>query len=129
ILGNCVTTLTSASAFPLGRAREAAIRPRIRVKHKKRMKVEQRLTRLQQEHGDALPFRRIEGDWATGVLILCDHAANLIPSDYGTLGLAPEDLARHIAYDIGAAAVAEHLARALRAPALLTRYSRLLIDP
>jgi predicted N-formylglutamate amidohydrolase len=93
------------------------------------MKVEQRLTRPRQEHGDALPFRRIEGDLATGVLILCDHAANLIPSDYGTLGLAPEDLARHIAYDIGAAAVAEHLARALRAPALLTRYSRLLIDP
>ena len=63
------------------------------------------------------------------MLVLCDHAANLIPPAYGTLGLTPEDLARHIAYDIGAAAVAEHLARALQAPALLTRYSRLLIDP
>jgi predicted N-formylglutamate amidohydrolase len=63
------------------------------------------------------------------VLILCDHAANLIPPSYGTLGLTPEDLARHIAYDIGAAPVAEHLARALQAPALFTRYSRLLIDP
>jgi predicted N-formylglutamate amidohydrolase len=63
------------------------------------------------------------------VLVLCDHAANLIPPAYGTLGLTPEDLARHIAYDIGAAPVAEHLAWALRAPALLTRYSRLLIDP
>jgi len=93
------------------------------------MKVEQRLTRLRQEQGEASPFRRIEGDWLSGVLILCDHAANLIPSDYGTLGLTPEDLARHIAYDIGAAPVAEHLARALQAPALLTRYSRLLIDP
>jgi predicted N-formylglutamate amidohydrolase len=93
------------------------------------MKVEQRLTRLRQEHREASPFRRIEGDWESGALILCDHAANLIPSDYGTLGLTPEDLARHIAYDIGAAPVAEHVARALRAPALLTRYSRLLIDP
>jgi predicted N-formylglutamate amidohydrolase len=93
------------------------------------MKVEQRLTRLRQEQREASPFRRVEGDWKSGVLILCDHAANLIPSDYGTLGLTPEDLARHIAYDIGAAPVAEHLARALRAPALLTRYSRLLIDP
>ncbi|HSB59637.1 MAG TPA: N-formylglutamate amidohydrolase [Methyloceanibacter sp.] len=93
------------------------------------MKVEQQLTRLRQEEGEASPFRRIEGDWQGGVLILCDHAASLIPSDYGTLGLTPEDLARHIAYDIGAAPVAEHLARALRAPALLTRYSRLLIDP
>ncbi|HSA67885.1 MAG TPA: N-formylglutamate amidohydrolase [Methyloceanibacter sp.] len=93
------------------------------------MKVEQQLTRLRQEQGEASPFRRIEGDWQSGVLILCDHAASLIPSDYGTLGLTPEDLARHIAYDIGAAPVAEHLARALQAPALLTRYSRLLIDP
>ena len=93
------------------------------------MTVEQRLTRLRQEQGEASPFRRIEGDWKSGVLILCDHAANLIPPAYGTLGLTPEDLARHIAYDIGAAAVAEHLARELQAPALLTRYSRLLIDP
>ncbi len=69
------------------------------------------------------------GDWASGVLILCDHAENPIPAGYGTLGLTPEDIGRHIAYDIGAAGVAEHLARALRAPALFTRYSRLLIDP
>jgi predicted N-formylglutamate amidohydrolase len=93
------------------------------------MTVEQRLTRLRQEQREASPFRRIEGNWKSGVLVLCDHAANLIPPAYGTLGLTPEDLTRHIAYDIGAAAVAEHLARALRAPALLTRYSRLLIDP
>ena len=93
------------------------------------MTVEQRLSRLRQEQKEAPPFRRIEGDWKSGVLILCDHAANLIPAAYGTLGLAPEDLARHIAYDIGAAPVAEHLARALQAPALFTRYSRLLIDP
>ena len=76
--------------------------------------MEQRLSRLRQEQNEAPPFRRIEGDWKSGVLILCDHAANLIPPSYGTLGLTPEDLARHIAYDIGAAAVAEHLARALR---------------
>ena len=93
------------------------------------MTVEQRLTRLRQEGREASPFRRIEGNWKSGVLVLCDHAANLIPPAYGTLGLTPEDLARHIAYDIGAAAVAEHLARALQAPALFTRYSRLLIDP
>ena len=93
------------------------------------MTVEQRLTRLRREQREAPPFRRIEGDWRSGVLILCDHAANLIPPAYGTLGLTLKILPRHIAYDIGAAPVAEHLARALRAPALLTRYSRLLIDP
>lgn len=91
--------------------------------------MEQRLTRLRQEQMKGAPYRRIEGDWTSGVLILCDHADNRIPPSYGTLGLVPEDLGRHIAYDIGAAGVTEHLARALGAPALLTRFSRLLIDP
>jgi predicted N-formylglutamate amidohydrolase len=91
--------------------------------------VEQRLDRLRREQVAAAPFRRIDGDWKSGVLLLCDHAENTIPPAYGTLGLTPEDLGRHIAYDIGAAGVTEHLARALQAPALLTQYSRLLIDP
>jgi len=65
----------------------------------------------------------------SGVLISLRPRRNLIPPSYGTLGLAPEDLARHIAYDIGAAAVAEHLARAASRAGAVTRYSRLLIDP
>lgn len=36
---------------------------------------------------------------------------------------------RHIAYDIGAATVTRHLAAALDSPALLSRFSRLVIDP
>jgi predicted N-formylglutamate amidohydrolase len=75
------------------------------------------------------PYRSIDGDASTGLLILCDHAENTIPPGYGTLGLRTEDLHRHIAYDLGAAQVAEHLARALGAPAVLSRFSRLLIDP
>jgi len=91
--------------------------------------VEQRPDRLRQERADGASYRRIEGDWASGVVILCDHAENCIPASYGTLGLSPEDIGRHIAYDIGAAGVAVQLAQALGAPALLTHYSRLLIDP
>ena len=64
-----------------------------------------------------------------GVIILCDHAGNALPPGYGTLGLPPEQLKRHIAYDIGAAPVARTVAATLEAPAVLTRYSRLLIDP
>jgi predicted N-formylglutamate amidohydrolase len=91
--------------------------------------VEQRLDGLRREQTDDVSYRRIEGDWTSGVLILCDHAENRIPPAYDNLGLSSEDIGRHIAYDIGAAGVAEHLAQALRAPALLARYSRLLIDP
>lgn len=64
-----------------------------------------------------------------GVLLICDHAANHLPPAYGSLGLAPEDLARHIAFDIGAAEITRRLSERLEAPAVLARFSRLLIDP
>jgi predicted N-formylglutamate amidohydrolase len=64
-----------------------------------------------------------------GVLFLCDHASNALPAEFGDLGLPPGEFARHIAYDIGAATATRHLAARFAAPALLTRFSRLLIDP
>jgi predicted N-formylglutamate amidohydrolase len=64
-----------------------------------------------------------------GVILLCDHAGNAFPPGYGTLGLPAEQLQRHIAYDIGAAEVTRAIAARLGIPAILTRYSRLLIDP
>lgn len=74
-------------------------------------------------------YRILPGRADGGLVVLCDHASNVLPRGYGTLGLAEDQLQRHIAYDIGAAAIVEHLAWELEAPALLTRYSRLLIDP
>jgi predicted N-formylglutamate amidohydrolase len=64
-----------------------------------------------------------------GLILLCDHADNALPPGYGSLGLPADQLKRHIAYDIGAAGVTRALAAALGAPAVMTRYSRLLIDP
>ncbi len=78
---------------------------------------------------ETAPFERVAGDPACGFLLTCDHAENRIPAPYGTLGLPPEALARHIAFDPGARAVTLALARRLRAPAVLSRFSRLLIDP
>jgi predicted N-formylglutamate amidohydrolase len=46
----------------------------------------------------------------------------------GSLGVSAEDLQRHIAWDIGAAAVAVKLADTLDAFAILSGYSRLVID-
>jgi predicted N-formylglutamate amidohydrolase len=63
------------------------------------------------------------------VILLCDHARNALPPEYGTLGLPPGEFRRHIAYDIGAEAVTLGLAERLEATALLTGFSRLLIDP
>jgi predicted N-formylglutamate amidohydrolase len=74
-------------------------------------------------------FEAIPGALDAGALIICDHAANAIPPGYGTLGLPREALERHIAYDIGAAAVTRALAAELGAPAVLSTFSRLIIDP
>jgi len=79
--------------------------------------------------GDFEPVERIDGRLDAGVLILCDHARNAFPAEYGTLGLPAEALSRHIAYDIGAAWLTRRLAARLGAPAVLSTFSRLLIDP
>ena len=71
----------------------------------------------------------LAGAAGAGLIILCDHARNAFPDQYGTLGLPEAQLKRHIAYDIGAEAITRQLAAILGVPALMTHYSRLLIDP
>lgn len=61
-------------------------------------------------------------------LLLGDHAGRLIPQSLGDLGLPAEAHLRHIAWDIGVAALGERLAAALDAPFIRQAYSRLTID-
>lgn len=77
------------------------------------------------------PYEIVNGAAKSRWLITCDHAANTVPPfvNGGSLGLAAGDMARHIAYDVGAAGVARELARLLEAPAILSNFSRLVIDP
>ena len=65
---------------------------------------------------------------AAPVVFLCDHASNRVPLALGGLGLPPAELERHIAWDIGAAALTLRLAAHFDAPAVLAGYSRLVID-
>lgn len=67
-------------------------------------------------------------DGRSGIVLLCEHASNHMPACYGRLGLEAKHLERHIAWDIGAAAVTRRLSARLDAPAFLGNYSRLLID-
>ena len=64
-------------------------------------------------------------------LITCDHAANSVPPDVngGDLGICAADMGRHIAYDVGAAGLTRALAELMDAPAILSAFSRLVIDP
>jgi len=70
----------------------------------------------------------IEGRSSSPFLLLCDHASNRLPQRLGTLGLSSLDLERHIAWDIGAAAITRNIADELGAAAILQNYSRLVID-
>ena len=77
------------------------------------------------------PFQILGESRPSRWLTTCDHAANTVPEavNGGTLGLPDADMARHIAYDVGAAAVTAELARRLDGPAILSNFSRLVIDP
>jgi predicted N-formylglutamate amidohydrolase len=65
---------------------------------------------------------------ASRLVLVCEHASNHIPDEYAGLGLPPEELLRHIAWDIGAAPLARRLSALLDAPLFLAGGSRLLID-
>jgi predicted N-formylglutamate amidohydrolase len=61
-------------------------------------------------------------------LIVADHAGNAVPHALGQLGVAEAECKRHIAWDIGIAAVCRLVADALDATLVQQNYSRLVID-
>src|ERR1700686_4429381 len=61
-------------------------------------------------------------------LIVADHAGNSMPRALGRLGVPESECERHIAWDIGIAAVCRLVADALRATLVQQKYSRLVID-
>lgn len=61
-------------------------------------------------------------------LLTSDHYGRLIPCVLGDLGLPPDELTRHIAWDPGIAGVADALSKHLDAQLIAQRYSRLVID-
>ncbi len=74
----------------------------------------------------------VEGEGRPGRwLVTCDHATNHVPGWVagGDLGLPPAEMARHIAWDIGALGVARALGRLLDSPVIWAGFSRLVIDP
>jgi predicted N-formylglutamate amidohydrolase len=79
------------------------------------------------DDGDA--FETLAGAADHALLLLCDHASNRVPPEYADLGLPRSQFERHIGYDIGARDVVLGLAARLGGAAVLSRFSRLLIDP
>jgi predicted N-formylglutamate amidohydrolase len=74
------------------------------------------------------PFEVVEATPASRYVIVCDHAGRRIPRALDSLGLPESELGRHIAWDLGVAALGRKLAHALDASLILQRYSRLVVD-
>ena len=70
----------------------------------------------------------LRSDGRADFVLTADHAGRAIPRALSDLGLPESERLRHIALDIGIAAVTERLAAALDAVAVMQRYSRLVID-
>ena len=81
------------------------------------------------EGEDLAPFEFLPGNVRGGMVIICDHATNRLPARYGTLGLPRREIDRHIGFDIGAEPLTRLLARRMDLPAVISGFSRLLIDP
>ncbi|MGA8381473.1 MAG: N-formylglutamate amidohydrolase [Stellaceae bacterium] len=60
--------------------------------------------------------------------LTCDHGGRAIPRRLGRLGLPEPETFRHIAWDIGVAAVGRLLSAQLDAALIVQEYSRLVID-
>jgi predicted N-formylglutamate amidohydrolase len=73
-------------------------------------------------------FELVNPNGCGRAILICDHASPRIPRRLGDLGLAAADRLRHVAWDIGTAALARRLARILDAPLVLSGYSRLVVD-
>ncbi|MBC6412215.1 MAG: N-formylglutamate amidohydrolase [Hyphomonadaceae bacterium] len=74
-------------------------------------------------------YRIIEPTRDVPLFIFGDHASRYIPGNYGNLGLAGNDMTRHIAWDIGSASLIRAMADFFGCRAQLANFSRLLIDP
>lgn len=70
----------------------------------------------------------VDADADAQCLFVCDHASPHVPNALQNLGLDPSVLERHVAWDIGSAAVARQLSARFRAPLVMSGYSRLVID-
>ena len=79
---------------------------------------------LAPDEGPAVEVREGSGPF----VVVCEHASNRVPKSLGTLGLAPIDLERHIAWDPGAAELSTGIAMHTGGTTVFQRFSRLVID-
>lgn len=77
---------------------------------------------------DRTPVSVRNENGSSQIVLICEHASNHVPPHLDGLGLPPEKLTEHIAWDPGALGVAEKLSGLLDAPLVYANVSRLVLD-
>jgi predicted N-formylglutamate amidohydrolase len=62
------------------------------------------------------------------IVLVCEHASNVVPSNFNGLGLSRQQLQSHIAWDLSALSTAKLMAKKLDATLVASQVSRLLYD-
>ena len=83
-------------------------------------------SKLQTDKGEAAIVTG--ADAASAFVVVCEHAGLAIPEGLGDLGMSAGELHSHVAWDPGAAEVAQLLAQELDGTLVKQRYSRLVYD-
>ncbi|RUT31337.1 N-formylglutamate amidohydrolase [Arsenicitalea aurantiaca] len=74
------------------------------------------------------PVITINAEGRSPFVLVCDHASNRIPAQFGDLGLGAIERLMHIAWDPGALSVARRLGDMLDAPLVQSTVCRLVVD-
>ena len=77
---------------------------------------------------DPLPVTLVNAGGRAPLVLTCEHGGNAVPASLQGSAPPAEHMARHIAYDPGAADIARALASRLDAPLAIQPFSRLVID-
>ena len=80
------------------------------------------------DQGQGLFAPVVENAAGPGPILVCEHASNVFPPEFGDLGLTPDQQRAHIAWDIGALGLARGLARRMQATLIHAPVSRLIYD-
>ena len=83
-------------------------------------------SKLETDKGEAAIV--VNKDGSSPFVLVCEHAGLELPEALGDMGMSPAELKSHVAWDPGAAAVAELMAVELNGPLIKQRYSRLVYD-
>lgn len=79
-------------------------------------------------HDDPAEYTVLNEAGKANYIIVADHASRVVPKKLGAIVDDPQDMSRHIAWDIGTEDISRRMSEKMDAPAIIAGFSRLVID-